>query len=57
MTILTSILLACHGIEEGCLTEPVVFFIGHYIHYVLSFQFCFVLSSYNYHMVKEEKGE
>ena len=32
--------------NRGRLTEPVVFFIDHYIHYVLSFQFCFVFSSY-----------
>ena len=31
--------------NRGRLTEPVVFFIDHYIHYVLSFQFCFVFSS------------
>ena len=45
--------------EEGWLTEPVIFFIGHYIHYETMF-FLFNSVSYfphNYHMVKEEKGE
>ena len=57
-------LLACHDkfqiiIEEGWLTEPVVFFIGHFIHYkTMSFLFNFVLYfPHNYQMVKEEKGE
>ena len=54
------ILLACHDkvrIEKGLLTEPVVFIIGHYIHYkTMSFLFNSVLYfSHNYHMVKEEK--
>ena len=31
--------------NRGRLTEPVVFFIDHYMHYVLSFQFCLVFSS------------
>ena len=46
-------------IEEGWLTEPVVFFIGHYIHYkTMSFLFNSVLYfPHDYHMVKEEKGE
>ena len=58
------ILLACHGkfeirIEEGWLTEPVVFLIGDYIHYkTMSFLFNFVLYfPQNYHMVKKEKEE
>ena len=46
-------------IEEGWLTDPVVFFIGHYIHYkTMSFLFNSVLYfPHNYHMAKEEKGE
>ena len=46
--ILISILLACHGkfqiiIEEGWLTEPVVFLIGHFIHYkTMSFLFIII---------------
>ena len=37
-----SILLGCHGefeirIEKGWLTEPVIFFIGHYIYYETMF--------------------
>ena len=41
MSILKSILLVCHGkfqirIEEGWLTELVVFLIGHFIHYKTS---------------------
>ena len=45
-------------IEEGWLTEPVVFFIGHYIHYkTMFFLFNSVLYfPHNYHMVKEEGG-
>ena len=49
MSILISILLVCHGkfqirIEEGWLTEPVVFLIGHFIHYkTMSFLFNSVL--------------
>ena len=31
--------------NRGRLTESVVFFIDHYIHCVLSFQFCFVFAS------------
>ena len=64
MSVLISILLGRHGkfeirIEEGWLTEPVVFFIGHYIHYKTMF---FLFNSvfyfpYNYHMVKGEKGQ
>ena len=42
--------------NRGWLTEPAVFFIDHYIHCVLSFQFYFVFP-HNYHMVKEEKVE
>ena len=64
MSILISFLLACHGkfqirIEEGWLTEPVVFLIGHFIHYkTMSFLFNSVLYfPHNYQMVKEEKGE
>ena len=46
-------------IEEGWLTEPVVFFIGYYIHYkTMSLLLNSVLYfPYSYHMVKEEKGE
>ena len=39
--------------------KPVIFFIGHYIHYkTISFLFNSVLYfSHTYHIVKEEKGE
>ena len=64
MSILIGILLACHckfeiRIEEGRLTEPAVFFIGHYIYYkTMSCLFNSVLYfPHNYHMVKEEKWE
>ena len=64
MSILISILLACYDkfqirIEEGWLTEPLIFFIVHYIHYkTMSFLFNSVLYfPHNYHVVKEEKGE
>ena len=64
MSILISILLACHGkfqirIEEGWLTELEVFLFGHFIHYkTMSFLFNSVLYfPHNYQMVKEEKGE
>ena len=45
-------------IEKGWLTEPLVFFIVHYIRYkTMSFLFNSVLYfPHNYHMVKEEKG-
>ena len=42
--------------SRGRLTEPVVFFIDHYIHYFISFQFCFDFP-HNYHMVKKEKNK
>ena len=44
-------------IEEGWLTEPVVFFIGHYIPFkTMSFLFNSVLYfPHNYHIVKDEK--
>ena len=46
-------------IKEGWLTEPVVFFIGHYIpfktmSFLLNSVLCF---PHTYDMVKEEKGE
>ena len=46
-------------IEEGWLIEPVVFFIGHYIHYkTMSFLFDSILYFPQiYHVVKEEKRE
>ena len=37
--------LSCQVLNKNSLTEPVVFFIDNYIHYVLSCQFCFVFSS------------
>ena len=52
MSILMTIFPACHGkfeirIEGALLTEPVVFFIGHYIHYktmsFFSILFCMFL--------------
>ena len=61
MSILINILLACNGkfyitIQEGALTEPVVLFIGHYIHYKTMssffFFFFFCVFSDNYYMVK-----
>ena len=44
-------------IEEGWLTEPVVFFIGHYIPFkTMSFLFNSVLYfPHNYHIVKDKK--
>ena len=64
MSTFISILLACHGkfkirIEEGWLTEPVVFLMGHYIHYkTMSFLFNSVLYfPHNCYMVRKEKGE
>ena len=65
MSILISILRGFHvkiliRIQEGWLTELVMFFIGHYyIHYKTMF-FLFNSVLYfpsNYHMVKEEKGD
>ena len=46
-------------IEEGWLTEPVAFIIGHYIHYkTMSFLYNSVrYFPNNYQMVKEEKGQ
>ena len=61
VSILMNILLGCHGkfeirIEEGWLTEPIIFLIGHYIHYkTMFFLFKSVLYfPHNHHMVNED---
>ena len=61
MSISISILLGCYGefkiiIEEGWLTEPVIFFIDHYIHYkTMLFLFNSVLY-FPHNWSRKEKG-